>query len=229
MNSKQENLLSDGRILVSDILARSKHAKQQICGDQPMTDAPPMAFIAIKCDPKNDNYREMREHSSMLGLSDTYEVGFAPLITGDDPVESTKHLLDALAGNIKFEFLFVVVEGYGREVGSLPENYERGTLEDDFRNNPFSDVREGIIITGIDWGATRLFYSQNFYRYDDRGVPVFDAEIYDSSPAPSHEDIRDKSDELGRMNIVLTRGAIRSQVAWEFQDYADLLRKNNDN
>ena len=220
----RDTTLADGRLLLENILSRSKNAKQAVCRETPMTDSPAMAFIVLECEKGADEYDDLRRYCDSLGLTGTYNVGFAPLITDDEPVRALNDLLTGLAGNIDWAYIFVVVEGYCREMTELPTDHESGRLEDDFRNNPFTDVREGIIISGTDREGRLLFSSQNLYRYDDFGVPTFDDEQYDTHDVASLDDAK----QFGRMGMCLIGGAYRAKIVNEMGRYASLLQTDDE-
>lgn len=69
------------------------------------------------------------------------------------------------------EFMMIMVEGYA---GTKTEEYERGAMERDFRENPSSSVREVITIQAVDIKTGNQITSVVPYGYDDRGMPEFD-------------------------------------------------------
>lgn len=70
------------------------------------------------------------------------------------------------------EFVMVVVEGYA-SVGPVA-NYERGSMEEDFKNNPDSTVKEVLTFQAVDIKTGEQMTAFVPYRYGDDGLPVFD-------------------------------------------------------
>lgn len=125
-------------------------------------------------------------------MSDTPPILFGALATGEGfmmpdlleghPTETLPVLLNYLlhkmeedGGVAKYEWLAYVVEGYFRPADEVadPEGYERGTMETEYKTNPASTVREGIIVTMFPWDGDALTVSVPFGMGDD-GLPVFD-------------------------------------------------------
>lgn len=76
-------------------------------------------------------------------------------------------------GSLRWKWLAYVVEGYASP--DDPKDYERGDMENDYKTNPESPVREGVIITLFPWDGESMNVT-HLYRYDDKGVPVWDDE-----------------------------------------------------
>ena len=78
-------------------------------------------------------------------------------------------------GTPKFLWLAYVVEGYCRPTMTEEEMEKavRGELEAEYKSNPATTVREGIIATVYPWDGEPLAQTL-LYRYDDNGMPVFD-------------------------------------------------------
>jgi hypothetical protein len=53
------------------------------------------------------------------------------------------------------------------------EKTQRGEMEEDYKQNPSTDVREGIIATVYPWDGEAIAQTL-LYRYNDNGMPVFD-------------------------------------------------------
>lgn len=74
------------------------------------------------------------------------------------------------------EFMIIMTEGYARS--GQPEKYRKGQMEEDFKNNPNSDVFEVINIHGIDIKAGNQYSGMVTFKYDDQGQPLFDSPSY---------------------------------------------------
>lgn len=92
--------------------------------------------------------------------------------------------LDEKNETMRWEWLAYIVEGYAKRNPDENEakNHERGTYERDFKNNPSSDVSEGIIITIFTWEGESVCRTQ-LYHYGDDGLPVW-SESIDPEHAP---------------------------------------------
>lgn len=113
-------------------------------------DAPPMLFHRL------DGEDELR----ITDFSYGHPVTAFPLIW--------ERILDE--GNP--DFVAVVTESYIRPHGD-GEVYRRGQYERDFKENPFSDVKEAVLITGVDLRQGRHRNTVIPFSYDDRGMPRF--------------------------------------------------------
>lgn len=72
------------------------------------------------------------------------------------------------------EFMMLMVEGYA----SKNPTGEKGSMEDDFKNNPESDVVEVITIQAIEIDTGKQMSCMVEYKYGDDGLPQFgDARI----------------------------------------------------
>lgn len=105
------------------------------------------------------------------------------LSEGENAVEHLPQVLSEISeqGMRKFLWVMLVCEGYcerndnnAEKLMSSPD-YERGTLEKDFLNNPTSTVSEGIIATVFGWEGGSSAFTQ-FYKYGDDGLPVYEEE-----------------------------------------------------
>lgn len=227
------NITEDGNIIIRDILARTKFAKTEVCKGSPMTDAPAMMMLAVAANEDDSDYEAISAHCAGLGLSQVVNVGFAPL-TGEDIVQDFMQGIKAIAGQVKTEYLFIVAEGYMRQMDSVSaetalseaNGWERGALAKDFSENPFSDVREGIIVSGVDCGLNKAFITSCTYTYDDHGVPQYDDE---------QSQVMDITDELikeqtaGRVVHTLAVAAGLMQVSWDLRDFIGNMMTRPDN
>lgn len=212
-----ENIKNDARIISEEILGRIKRAKTASCEETPMTDAPPMLFVAFPLNEDDPNYEAASRYCSELGLSQVVNIGFTPLFSEENPVDAMRETIKQLAGNMKLSFLFMVAEGYMKPMGEAEVfDHERGSLEKDFSENPFSEVREGIIVSGVDWDTTSLWTISTTYRYDDFGVPTYD------EPDSAETAIDDKflNGEAGLVPTILAGGMALIRTAWEVMGFA---------
>lgn len=175
---EQSVVSSDVLKIIGDVMRRSKYAKTEMCKSSPMSDNPPMLIIGrVSKDGENDS----EEYANRLDLSKQYDVAMLPLIHKEDPydcyMDAISHLpLEPVA------FILLIVEGYMQRTDkSALEGIRQGSgevdgksLKEDYETNPFSDVREGLVISGVDWEQDKIYMSASTYKYDDHGVPVFD-------------------------------------------------------
>lgn len=70
------------------------------------------------------------------------------------------------------EFVMLVLEGYASLKGA--EDYERGRMERDFKENPDSEVREVITLQAVEIKTGRQLTAIVPFRYGDDGLPEFE-------------------------------------------------------
>lgn len=101
------------------------------------------------------------------------------------PVDNLGMILNAIAEGLdeknktmKWDWIAFVVEGYANKNPDMNvvESHEYGSYERDFKNNPASQVSEGIIISVFDWDGNSYCRSL-LYHYGDDGMPVWDEPI----------------------------------------------------
>lgn len=155
-----------------------KDAKVRACEENKgHADLNPMLIIGL--DIKNEETGEEGIGGQMVEMC---------LSNGEHPVDALPKMLSDLneSGLAKFHFLMFFVEGFARRVEkpngekSIKDlcedtNYERGSLEKDFHENPASNVAEGLIITAYSWTGEGASGTQ-FYKYGDNGLPVYEEE-----------------------------------------------------
>lgn len=78
------------------------------------------------------------------------------------------------------EFVMVMTEAYAstHQKNEPPQNYRKGQMEEDFKNNPCSDVMEIINVHGINIKTGEQYSGMVAFHYDDNGQPVFDEPDY---------------------------------------------------
>lgn len=150
--------------LAKSFLYRTMMAKTELCRDSPMSDAPPIFLVSYK---NNDD-------------DDSLTTGIAPLTGSSDSVydalvEVVNHL------EIKpFHSVTVILEGYVQTLSDdeKTNGVEKGFLENDFKNNPFSTVKESVVICVKDWDSPYHINCVITYAYDDAGLPVYDEPVW---------------------------------------------------
>jgi len=232
MELNNESIKNDALIITKDVLKRTQNAKAKMCGDKPMSDAPPMMMLAVAVEEGEDGYEELSDFCSDLGLSTTLSVGFAPLLSEkDDMVDALLENAKALAGNLKTEHLFFVAEGYMKQFANGDAdtelaNFSRGDLAKDFSDNPFSSVREGIIVTGVDWNASVITVANVTYTYNDFGVPMYD-EVHIQQDEISEGYLTLPS--TGRMASAMVASIAMMNLGWQMRDFAQLMQEKPEN
>jgi hypothetical protein len=71
------------------------------------------------------------------------------------------------------EFVMLMIEGYA-STSKPGEDYVRGNMEKDFKDNPESNVREAITLQAIEIKTGKQFTAVVLYKYDDSGLPEFE-------------------------------------------------------
>ena len=147
--------------ILAQVVARAMEVKYEMCVDNNgMCDTPPV----------------------LIGELPTGEGFIAPDYNDGHPTDTLPLMLSALAeamvdkfSSVRWNWLAYVVEGYASpsQNGELPEGWHRGMLEEEYKTNPLSDVREGLIVSIYSWDGDTNCVSV-FYRYDDNGLHIFD-------------------------------------------------------
>lgn len=147
--------------LLAQVVARAMEVKYEMCVDNNgMCDSPPI----------------------LLGEWATGEGFIAPDYNEGHPTDTLPMMLSVLAqmmddkfSSVRWNWLAYVVEGYSNpNLADIPrEGWHRGMLEEEYKTNPTSDVREGLIVSMYSWEGESIGATV-FYRYDDNGLPVYD-------------------------------------------------------
>lgn len=125
------------------------------------------------------------------GVADTDS--FVSVAYGDDvmtvdgvfegnPIENLPKVLDLVlkTGVIQFDALSFTAEVFMKRIDALSaeerervaREYKRGDLEKEYKENPLTDVVEGMFTVVITWAGETAF-SFVEVKYDDKGQPVF--------------------------------------------------------
>ena len=154
--------------------------------------------------------RECQEYKTDLCLQNGGPDDGLPFILGTDcngmpfviadtldghPTDNLPILLNKIIGGLqeknetmRWDWLAYVVEGYANggdnetvgEVETL-DAFERGSLERDFKTNPSSQVKEGVIVTVFTWEGDSACRTM-LYHYGDDGMPVWDEPMDGDEP-----------------------------------------------
>lgn len=148
-------------MLAKEFLYRTMMAKIEMCKDEPMSDAPPIVLITYETDDKDSD--------------SSGRIGVAPLISESGDVYDA---LVEVVNNLEikpFQSIAVILEGYlkGLSDDEVENGIEKGELECDFKNNPFSDVKETVVVSVKDWDSPFHINCVITYTYDDKGLPVY--------------------------------------------------------
>lgn len=147
------------------ISASAKDAKYAWCKDsEGMADTPPMLMGQF---PDGAGFM-------MPDLSEGHPTDHLP--------EMLSALLEAMEeknGTAEYAWLAYVVEGYIKSSkDEMPEDWKRGDLAQEYKENAGSEVREGIICTFYPWEGECLALTIPFV-VGDNGLPVFDKTLED--------------------------------------------------
>lgn len=189
-----EIISSEMSKIMNDILDRTKYAKIEMCKEEGMQDTPPLLLVAYKVDEDDEDMVEHLEYQKESGLSFPYKIAMIPLMHREDVLEAYNDVVKAMP-ILEFAYLFLCVEGYCTEADDKSDKeYERGEMEKDFTENPFSSIREAIVISGMNWEGSLLGSTCQMYLYDDFGVPIFSEDEYTTDVSEMVE-----GQEYGRM------------------------------
>ena len=213
-----QQLVEDMKKLVSDVLMRSRYAKEELCKEEPMTDNPPIFFVGYASDEGNPEHEACLEAQEELSLSVPYQMGMVPLIHQADPYDAYQDIVRTLPIE-KFDFLVLALEGYTRDAKSEDEahDYSHGDLEKEYKENPFSNVRETLTITAVDWNLESFISVRACYRYDDNGVPMWDE--------PLVSEVEEPEDNMGRFGNALIDTVKFMHLATKTLAYKNILDK----
>lgn len=229
MNNQNSNEITDkdASILIEDIIARNQHGKNEMCKSDPMTDNPALFLCVWESDSDDENHEGAVDYQQSLGFSLAYQVGMIPLLHKQDSYESLLDVIKAMPIQ-KFTYIFVSAEGYmdsaekGQGLVDDPD-YKRGGLEQDFKNNINTTVKEALVFCGTNWKGDTLYSASCTYTYDDAGVPVWDKAIV-CEKTITNEDIMGE-ESFGRFADALLTTTIYMQKSVLAQDFHSLMLK----
>lgn len=216
--SEQETRKHECEVLITDFIERSMYAKQSLCEENPMSDNPPM-FLCVFVPNKEEysgDYENLESESQEMGLSRVLQCGMIPLIHKPDLFDCLSDVWSMLPIE-KFEFAFVASEGYmdtaGQNGMTASDDYERGDMAKDFSENPFTTIREALVIHGFDWTnriKTTVFVP---YHYDDKGVPVY------GDKTMTIDEVAEDYEPVGRLEQMMWAGVKFSNIKFATDKY----------
>lgn len=119
------------------------------------------------CERENGPY----DLAPMLHFKYSHLKTYCGMLLAGDPVEMVPPAWGRILEDGIPEFVMLMVEAYASE---NVDNYRKGAMEQDFKNNPDSRVREAITIQAVDIKTGRQMTGIVRYVYGDDGLPVFD-------------------------------------------------------
>lgn len=137
----------------------------------------------------------------LVGYNDAF-VGVENTLNGN-PIETLPEVLNKIAqtGLIYWHNLSFVTEAFMRTVVGARDidKYQQGDLEREYKENPATDIVEGILVHTITWqGETNTRFTP--YTYNDKGRPVF-ADPLDSK----NRDIAELASRVGGRGVAVLR------------------------
>lgn len=228
MTDLNENQITNDDVarLINDVMRRSQFAKTEMCRQQGITDNPALLLVAWESKDDDDEHDGAVEYAERVGLSKPFQVGMIPLIHREDVLDSYMEVVKHMPIQ-KFEYLFMVVEGYMNptinlnSVDELPADYKRGDMAKDFAENPFTEVREAVIVSGLNWDASEIYTAFSTYKYDDRGVPQFAKLITNQKNIGENDD----AEGMGRMMDAMVATTRYMAMAVKAQAFHSLITK----
>lgn len=95
---------------------------------------------------------------------------YTGMLLEGNPFEVVPHAWRKVLDDGMPDFMMLMVEGY---VCPKNEEYKRGELEEDFKENPTSEVMEAITIQAVEIKTGKQMTAVISYVYDDDGLPDF--------------------------------------------------------
>ena len=219
--------VTDMQLMCEEFMHRAKFAKTEMCKDDAMSDNPAILLVGTVSTPDdNSDHDGAISFQQEYNTSKPYRVALIPLMHRDDVVDCIEDIVKHLKPQ-KFSFIALAAEGYFREARKdedfFPENYSKGDMETEYKENPFTDIREALIVTAIDWECQHLYSCHLPYRYDDNGVPVYDEQVSAFTPLHGVEYMKQNMEEieLGRIPTVLASFVLFMHLATEATKFTD--------
>ena len=156
MRKKRKKLGRDeGRLsleqICDDLAAKAQRVKTEMCRlDAGPVDLNPLLF---------------------LRLDGAAELCFVPFPCSD-PVAGFPLIWERILEEGHPDFIAIFTEGYFGPYHA-EKGHQRGQYERDFKENPFSDVKEALLIAGVDIRQGRYRNAVIPFSYDDGGMPHF--------------------------------------------------------
>lgn len=143
--------------LLLQVSYKHSETKTALCKDEPMSDAPPILLCAY-----DDG--------------DEYLIGYIPLVEPDglgnwiqdDVVKAVLNSAEDIPVR-EFKYIISCVEAFSIEKphGEIKDL----NIQEDFENNPFSEVKRNITLVALNWQADQVMACTIIYEYDDKGLP----------------------------------------------------------
>lgn len=103
------------------------------------------------------------------------------VMTGcSNPVDAIPGAWGKVLENGYPEFVMIMTEAYATKSKEMPENYVKGQMEEDFKNNPESEVVEILNVHAIDINTGNQATGFVSFKYNDNGQPEFDQPLYNA-------------------------------------------------
>jgi hypothetical protein len=155
-----EEEMRDPKEVLMAVIQKAMEAKYELCLENGgMFDSPPFLIGEF---PNGDGFIApdlMEGHPT-----DTLPVMLTGLLEG----------MTETYGTPKFQWLAYVCEGYCKpNIETMPDDWQRGAMEQEYKENPLTDIREGIIATVFPWEGAPLADTV-LYRYNDNGLPEYE-------------------------------------------------------
>jgi hypothetical protein len=107
----------------------------------------------------------------MLHFKYKHLKAYAGILLKGNPLEEAPVAWRKIMDHGTPEFVMLMVEGYA---STKVDDYERGRMERDFKDNPDSEVREVITLQAVDIKTGRQLTALVPFRYGDDGLPEFE-------------------------------------------------------
>lgn len=223
--------VTDMQTMCEEFMHRARYAKTEMCKDEPMSDNPPILLIGFVSESGDDAHEDALEFQNEFSTSKPYRIALLPLTHRDDPFDAMNDVVKHLPHE-PFSFIAFAAEAFARQAdaNSLPDHvrsdYSYEDMATEYKENPFTDIRETLIVTAVDWNCEHLYTMHAPYSYDDNGVPKFDDNTSAFVPLGGVEKLREMSEELemGRVPSMLTAFVMFMHYATEATKFTDKLQ-----
>lgn len=227
---KNQVIQEDVEKILRDVLNRVMYAKTEICKQDPMSDSPPL-FLAGKVNEPEEGREDIDEPASeyreSINLEQAYDIAMLPLIHKEDVIDAYTDAVKQLP-IVPISFVMLAAEGYGKiDENGVPQEisnedgYEHGDLQKEFAENPFSNIREVIIVTAVDWNQETLYSGTCVYTYNDKGVPQFGKPLFVKNSLTDEESVENH----GRVAKALWGTMTYLKLSMTAERFSNLLGK----